>query len=1051
MLKSTNILLSRSILIILTFLLFLAEPIQSSSIDSMFTDVTKSTFLPVISDAYGISFRDINNDNFPDLYIICFRNLNRLLIRNGDNTTFKDVTIQSGLGGNLMPGKLSNLELGTVIADFNNDKEKEAIISGWNNTTRFFTNLGDLNYKRYLYNLKIDTPHDFNGVITGDVDNDGDLDLFFTDEHYSNRLFINNGNAVFGDETKMRGVEFNAISQGASFGDVDNDGDLDLYVANWQNIDLFYRNNGKGFFDRATLDIEVCKEKITTNAVTFSDIDNDGDLDIFVTNREGKNYLYSNNLSWNFVDVTNDYNLMDENSSYGSVIADFNNDGWQDIFVTNIGPNQFYLNQNGKHFEKVFEENLSANIKSKNYSTGAACADYDLDGDLDLFVSNKDTFCLLYENPIKNSSFIKFRLYGISSNRDAIGSRIELYQKDHNGDNNYLIATREISGGSGYLSMNDLVVHFGLGSIDEVDAKIIFPSQTVVMLSALQKGKLYEVYEYSGIVGAVTQAYNFILRLLIDMNFWYHLFLISLFVSQTFVFISLGLKRYKWNAVSATGFVAGYFLITLLIIAILNRVDSVFILLALNFVSILFIILFILFSERIKKLYLSRKRYRSVLVDLINQVIKVRDDDELINKVIHGIIKNSYFDKVCIFLLDKNKKSIAQLAYKGFKANKSNLNDLLKNSNVISNLEHVKYQKNKINELIIAFDADVIFPVSHENSFFGVLILGTTNSDFALKDEDIELYSSLTNQMAITLENNEYIRKSNELVKKLTESQVREEYLKKLEETNNTLDLKNKELQALYDKLKNTQSQLIQSEKMSSLGQLVAGISHELNNPIGFIYSNSNQLQRYIDRVEQILHQSKTGTEDFIKNVKYILPDVKGLIEDTLSGSKIVKELVDNLRRFSHLDQAKKQNVYIHEGIESSLKILNSQIKNRINIHNSLKSTKTVECNPGQINQVLLNILSNAAQSIEEEGNIWIDTGEENDYLFIKIKDDGKGIKEEDLEKIFDPFFTTKAVGEGTGLGLSISYSIIKNHNGTIKVESELSKGSTFTIKLPLE
>jgi len=658
---------------------------------------------------------------------------------------------------------------------------------------------------------------------------------------------------------------------------------------------------------------------------------------------------------------------------------------------------------------------------------------------------------LLYENPIKNSSFIKFRLYGISSNRDAIGSRIELYQKNHNGDNNYLIATREISGGSGYLSMNDLVVHFGLGSIDEVDAKIIFPSQTVVMLSALQKGKLYEVYEYSGIVGAVTQAYNFILRLLIDMNFWYHLFLISLFVSQTFVFISLGLKRYKWNAVSATGFVAGYFLITLLIIAILNRVDSVFILLALNFVSILFIILFILFSERIKKLYLSRKRYRSVLVDLINQVIKVRDDDELINKVIHGIIKNSYFDKVCIFLLDKNKKSIAQLACKGFKANKSNLNDLLKNSNVISNLEHVKYQKNKINELIIAFDADVIFPVSHENSFFGVLILGTTNSDFALKDEDIELYSSLTNQMAITLENNEYIRKSNELVKKLTESQVREEYLKKLEETNNTLDLKNKELQALYDELKNTQSQLIQSEKMSSLGQLVAGISHELNNPIGFIYSNSNQLQRYIDRVEQILHQSKNGTEDFIKNVKDILPDVKGLIEDTLSGSKIVKELVDNLRRFSHLDQAKKQNVDIHEGIESSLKILNSQIKNRINIHQSLKSTKTVECNPGQINQVLLNIFSNAAQSIEEEGNIWIDTGEENDYLFIKIKDDGKGIKEEDLEKIFDPFFTTKAVGEGTGLGLSISYSIIKNHNGTIKVESELNKGSTFTIKLPLE
>jgi len=404
MLKLICKLRSRSLSFIFMFFILLIEPIQSSPIDSMFTDATKSTFLPVISDAYGVSFRDINNDGFPDLYIVCFRNLNRLLIRNGENNNFQDVTILSGLGGNLMPGKLSNLELGTVIADFNNNEEMEAVIAGWNNTTRFFANLGNLNFKRFLYSLKIDSPHDFNGVITGDVDNDGDLDLFFTDEHYSNRLFINRGNAVFDDETQMRGIEFNAISQGASFGDVDNDGDLDLYVANWQNVDLFYQNNGNGYFERSALNIEVCKEKISTNAVTFSDIDNDGDLDIFVTSRQGRNYLYFNHTNWNFVDVTSEYNLIDENISYSGVIADFNNDGWQDIFVTNIGANQFYLNQNGKYFEKVFEENLPANVKSKDYSTGAACADYDLDGDLDLFVSNKDTFCLLYNNPINNSS-----------------------------------------------------------------------------------------------------------------------------------------------------------------------------------------------------------------------------------------------------------------------------------------------------------------------------------------------------------------------------------------------------------------------------------------------------------------------------------------------------------------------------------------------------------------------------------------------------------------------------------------------------------------------
>jgi len=447
---------------------------------------------------------------------------------------------------------------------------------------------------------------------------------------------------------------------------------------------------------------------------------------------------------------------------------------------------------------------------------------------------------------------------------------------------------------------------------------------------------------------------------------------------------------------------------------------------------------------------LSRKKYRSVLIDLINQIITIREDKELINSVADGIIKNSYFDKVCIVLIDKKKKDIPQTACIGFNISKAKLEILISKHGVISKLENVKYLIGNNNGLVSELESDVIFPVSHDNTFYGMIILGTSISGFMLKDEDIELYSSLTNQMAITLENNDYIRQSNELVKKLTESQVREEYLKKLEETNNTLDLKNKELQTLYDELKNTQSQLIQSEKMSSLGQLVAGISHELNNPIGFIYSNSNQLQTYIESVEKIIQDTQDDNENFINNVKDVLPDVKSLIEDTISGSKIVKELVENLRRFSHLDQAAKQNVDIHEGIESSLKIVHSQIKNRIQIHKNFKAAKTVECNPGQINQVLLNILSNAAQSIENEGNIWIDTGEENDYLFIKIKDDGRGIKKEDLEKIFDPFFTTKAVGEGTGLGLSISYSIIKNHNGTIETESEINKGSSFTILLPL-
>jgi signal transduction histidine kinase len=489
----------------------------------------------------------------------------------------------------------------------------------------------------------------------------------------------------------------------------------------------------------------------------------------------------------------------------------------------------------------------------------------------------------------------------------------------------------------------------------------------------------------------------------------------------------------------------------LLIIGVMNETGSLYILLALNFVSILFIILFLFFSERIRKLYLSKQKYRSVLIDLINQLIKIRDDEELINHVVKSLSNNSEFDKACIYLYNHKYNSILYSACQGMSSVNETPLDLMLQKSFIDRLKKSTYLHESDRQLMMALQANIIFPIIHDKTLHGVLILATSKHDYKLITEDIELFRSLTNQIAFTLENNAYIRKSNEVVKNLTESNVREEYLKRLEASNATLDTKNKQLQDLYDELKNTQSQLIQSEKMSSLGQLVAGISHELNNPIGFIYSNSNQLQKYIKRVEQVLQDSKNNNQEFIENVKDVLPDVKGLIEDTISGSKIVKELVDNLRRFSHLDQAKRQNVDIHEGIESSLKILHSQIKNKIKVHKNFRTDLKVECNPGQINQVLLNILSNATQAIKNSGNIWIDTGIENDYLFIKIKDDGQGIEKDNLEKIFDPFFTTKPIGEGTGLGLSISYSIIKNHSGTIMVDSEVNKGSTFSIKLPFK
>ena len=231
--------------------------------------------------------------------------------------------------------------------------------------------------------------------------------------------------------------------------------------------------------------------------------------------------------------------------------------------------------------------------------------------------------------------------------------------------------------------------------------------------------------------------------------------------------------------------------------------------------------------------------------------------------------------------------------------------------------------------------------------------------------------------MAIALENIAYIRQSNEMIKKITAAQLREKYLRELEATNANLDAKNRELQKLYNELKNTQSQLIHSEKMASLGQLVAGISHELNNPISFIYANVKQLKSYHKHIEGLLYKlqqpHKTADKD-ARSIHKLLPDLKGLIEDTVHGSRIIKELVENLRKFSHLDQAEWKKSNIHEGIETSLMILKPQLKDRIHIHKDYQAGGIIECNIGQLNQVFLNCLANASQAISEKGNIWIST-----------------------------------------------------------------------------
>lgn len=276
------------------------------------------------------------------------------------------------------------------------------------------------------------------------------------------------------------------------------------------------------------------------------------------------------------------------------------------------------------------------------------------------------------------------------------------------------------------------------------------------------------------------------------------------------------------------------------------------------------------------------------------------------------------------------------------------------------------------------------------------------------------------------------------------------------------LESKVDQLHQSNEELKSTQAQLIHTSKMVSLGQLVAGIAHELNNPIGYTYSNISHLKKYMEKIHSMMNgfsesavklpkreQKKIEQLKSELNVDEILKDIDSIIQSSLDGTQRTKEIVVGLRNFSRLDEAEIKEVDLHEGLENTLKLLTSELKNRITVYKEYGILPKVTCYPSQINQVFLNILTNAIQAIEGKGSIWITTKAIKDKISISIRDSGKGIPPEQIDRIFDPFFTTKKVGEGTGLGLSISYGIIKKHNGEIRAESKVGEGSTFIVLLP--
>lgn len=385
---------------------------------------------------------------------------------------------------------------------------------------------------------------------------------------------------------------------------------------------------------------------------------------------------------------------------------------------------------------------------------------------------------------------------------------------------------------------------------------------------------------------------------------------------------------------------------------------------------------------------------RNALINSISNEIKdCLDTNQIINKAFENIanLVNAGYGAYI--------KAIGH-DYKIMNVIEKELTYLDYSDNDIANMNSSSiYSKNGINTLIS--------PLKKREKIFGYLQFGKTDE---FNKEEIIFIDSITSQISSAV------------------FQV---------DLMSELENKNSKLLETLNELQKTQSKLIQSEKMASLGHLVAGVAHEINTPIGAIKNNNSILLKAIKKLDN-------GNENFIIN---LMQDTLDVNNDAISR---ISEIIKSLKNFARLDESEYKQVNIHEGINSTLLIIKHELTDKIEIEMDLGNVPEIYCYPNLLNQVFMNLIVNAIQSIEKYGKIKIKTDFINNKLIIKITDTGKGIEPENLNKIFDPGFTTKGAGIGTGLGLSICYQIIEKHNGSINVYSKVGEGTTFVVELPV-
>jgi PAS domain S-box-containing protein len=484
---------------------------------------------------------------------------------------------------------------------------------------------------------------------------------------------------------------------------------------------------------------------------------------------------------------------------------------------------------------------------------------------------------------------------------------------------------------------------------------------------------------------------------------------------------------------------------------------------------------------RAEKAVTRLSQENAIMAEIGRIISSTLNIEEVYERFAEEVRKVVAFDRVSVNIINPDRTSVIIAYAFGTKVRDIQEGSLIPlddqlNEDVVSGRQCILIQlegeseliKKGYRNLVKHFQAGIrsamIVPLISKDQVIGIFHLQSLKPN-AYAELDLRLAERVGNQIAGAIANAQLFTERKQAEEALKRNQ--EELIKKNEEieaSRRTLQLALEELEAAYKELKATQAKILQQEKMASIGQLAAGVAHEINNPMAFISSNLGTLNKYVNRLTEFIQTQSEVIEslnatDAIEELNrkqkelkldYIIEDIKGVITESLDGSERVQKIVQGLRSFARVDEAEYKYANINECIESTLNIVWNELKYKATLKKDYGNIPLTKCYPQQMNQVFMNLLINAGHAIEKQGEIMVKTRDEDGSILIAISDTGHGIAKEDLNKIFEPFFTTKEVGKGTGLGLSITYEIVQKHDGEITVESEVGKGTTFTVRLPI-